>query len=264
MKAGHATQLRTPPWYCWVIAAACFLALYAPLVAIVFESFVEHTGAASRFVGLQWYRNVLANPALLEPLQRSLAVALSAAIASLLLGGAGAFLTVRGRVRGKALMEIVFLAPLILPELVLGIALLIIYALLRIPLGLVSIFIAHTTFCFSYSYVLIKTRLEAFDLRLEEAALDLGAPPLKVFLRVTWPLCWPAVVAAGLTAFAMSFDDFLVSFFTAGVSSDTLPMRLYALVKYGSNPETYALSSMILIATAGVFAGVSRLQTKRR
>lgn len=233
------------------ICGFCFVLIYLPIGAIIFESFVDRSSTGVRFARFDWYFKVLNNPAFLEPLWCSFRVAIFSMTAAVFLGAAGALAQVRGQYWGKSILEAFFLAPLILPDLVLGIASLVFFVAIDLPLGPLAMSVAHGTFCFSYAYILIKSRLQSFDVRLEEAGLDLGAKPWQVLAKVTWPLCWPAVLASGLTSFAMSFDDFAVSFFTAGVASDTLPMKLYAMVKYGSNPETYALSSLILLVTGG-------------
>jgi spermidine/putrescine transport system permease protein len=132
---------------------------------------------------------------------------------------------------------------------VLGLSLLIWFVLLRITLGSFSIILAHITFSVSYVIITVKARLDGFDYSLEEAAQDLGASPWQTFWRVTFPLIWPGVLSGALMAFTLSFDDFLITFFTAGVGSDTLPLKIYAMIKFGVSPEINALSTLMLGAT---------------
>ena len=136
-----------------------------------------------------------------------------------------------------------------MPEIVLGLSLLIWFVLLRFTLGTFSIILAHTTFSISYVIITVKARLHGFDQSLEEAAKDLGATPWKTFWKVTFPLIWPGILSGALIAFTLSFDDFLITYFTAGVGSDTLPLKVYAMIKFGVTPEINALSTIMLAAT---------------
>ena len=240
---------RRSQWWVKVVGVSAIVLLYLPLASIVVESFFDEVGEETHFAGLMWYEKVFSNHSLLDPLLISAGVGAVSSLIAVALGCAAALSLVRGRFPGRDLLYGVFIAPLIMPELVLGISSLVLFVTVGLPLGPLAMTIAHGTFCFAYALVLIRNRLETFDMRLEEAALDLGASPLQVMIKITLPLCLPGLIAAWLTAFAMSFDDFLVSFFTAGVGSDTLPMKLYSLVKFGMNPQTYALSSIILGVT---------------
>ena len=136
-----------------------------------------------------------------------------------------------------------------MPEIVLGLALLVWFVLLRVTLGVFSIILAHITFSMSYVIITVKARLHGFDESLEEAAWDLGATGWQTFWRVTLPLIWPGILSGALMAFTLSFDDFLITFFTAGVGSDTLPLKIYSMVKFGISPEINALSTIMLGVT---------------
>jgi spermidine/putrescine transport system permease protein len=142
-----------------------------------------------------------------------------------------------------------FYVPLVMPEIVMGLSLLIWFVRLGIPLGQFCIILGHITFSLSYVLITVRARLEDFDPSVEEAARDLGATPWQTFWRVTLPLISPAILSGALIAFTLSFDDFLVTFFTAGVGSDTLPVRIYSMIKFGMSPEIHALSSLVLGAT---------------
>jgi spermidine/putrescine transport system permease protein len=136
-----------------------------------------------------------------------------------------------------------------MPEIVMGISLLIWFVMLRLTLGTVSIVLAHITFSTSYVVITVKARLDGFDEALIEAAHDLGANSWQTFWRITLPIIWPGILSGALMAFTLSFDDFLITFFTAGVGSDTLPLKIYSMIKFGVTPEINALSTVMLGVT---------------
>jgi len=156
----------------------------------------------------------------------------------------------------------------VMPELVLGLSMLMWFVMLQVTLGAVSIILAHTTFCISYVVVTVRSRLQDFDEAMEEAAFDLGASAWQTFWRVTFPLIRPGVLAGALMAFTLSFDDFIIAFFTTGVASETLPLKLYSMIKLGVSREVYALSAVVLVVTyIGIHAITrqhSRPQIRRR
>jgi ABC-type spermidine/putrescine transport system permease subunit II len=237
--------------------------LFAPLVTVVVYSFLVPTptvsGAVEMRLGLAWYEGLFANGALGDALLVSVEIAAVVSVVASVLGGLGALALERGRFPGRDLLAAATLVPLVLPELVQGLASVIWFAALRMTLGTHSIILAHATFAVSYVVVTVRARLADFDGTLLEAAADLGAPPLAVFRRVTLPLALPGVVAGAMMAFTLSFDDFLISFFTAGVGADTLPMKLYAMIRFGLNREMYALSSLLILVTAAGLALQRRL-----
>lgn len=246
-----------PPVLFRLITVFGFLLLYVPLAVLVVYSFVDApaasgsaaaTAATSRWT-LKWYGAVFHNDILIEALVRSLWIGLWASVGSTVIGTLAALALERGRLPGRKVIEGVILLPLITPEIVLGLSLLVWFVILRLTLGTFSIIIAHITFSISYVIVTVRARLHDFDPVLEEAAHDLGANAWQTFWRVTLPLIFPGVLSGALMAFTLSFDDFLVTFFTAGVGSDTLPLKLYAMIKYGVSPEVNALSTLLLIAT---------------
>lgn len=256
-------RVYSSPRALWAIAIVVSVLLYLPLLTVLIESLLEHRpDEGAVFVGLLWYRKMLHNSGLAAPLLRSIFISFCSTVIATALGASAALFMTRRPFKGKFFWEGLFMLPLIMPDLILGMASLVLFVLLQLPLGVFSVILAHTTFAFSYVYILIKNRLQGLDLRLEEAASDLGALPHQVFWYVTWPQCWPAVLGAALSAFALSFDDFLISFFTAGVSSDTLPMRLYAMVKFGFDGETYALSSSLLLISFPIIVIALLLQNQ--
>lgn len=227
-----------------VVTALAFLLLYIPLVTLVWGSFHGPEGWT-----LEWYARVLTNSQTLEALERSVWIAACSTLISTVLGTAGALALERSRFRAKSALEVVTFVPLVMPEIVLGLSLLIWFVALRMTLGVLSIMLAHVTFSVSYVIITVRARLEGLDPHIEEAAQDLGATPLQVFFRVTLPLILPGVVSGALMAFTLSFDDFLITFFTAGVGTDTLPLRIYSMIKYGISPEIHALSTVLMVAT---------------
>lgn len=228
-----------------------FLVLYIPLALLVVYSFLGPVAGPGTPMGwtLEWYRRILSNRVVLEAFEQSLKVGFWSTLVSTLLGTMAALAIERTRFPGRRIFDAVTHLPLIMPEIVMGLALLIWFVTLRITLGTLSIVLAHVTFSLSYVIITVKARLAGFDESLEEAARDLGATPWQAFRQVTFPLIWPGVLSGALMAFTLSFDDFLITFFTAGVGSDTLPLKIYAMIKFGVSPEINALSTLMLGAT---------------
>lgn len=229
------------------ITWAAFILLYIPLLVLVIDSFKDP--AQGELWTLSWYARVLTNGKILSALEVSAGVGFFSTLISTVVGTAGALALQRSSFRGKSWLEGFSYVPLVMPEIVLGLSLLIWFALLRLTLGAVSLVLAHITFSLSYVIITVRARLEGFDRSLEEAAFDLGARPAQVFWRVTFPLIWPAVLSGALMAFTLSFDDFLVSFFTTGPGYDTLPLQIYAMIKFGVSREIHALSTLMLGVT---------------
>ncbi|MGK5082891.1 ABC transporter permease [Bdellovibrionota bacterium FG-1] len=247
------------------ITVFAFLLLYVPLMALVAYSFlgpVDGPGSAQVWT-LQWYRKILTNRLVLDSFNMSLYVGMWSTLVSTGIGTMAALAIERMRFPGRRLFDGLTHVPLIMPEIVLGLALLIWFVVLRITLGAFSIILAHVTFSVSYVIITVKSRLQGFDDSLEEAAHDLGASPWQTFWSVTFPLILPGILSGALMAFTLSFDDFLITFFTAGVGSDTLPLKIYAMIKFGVTPEINALSTLMLGATlilVGVFFKPKRYQ----
>jgi spermidine/putrescine transport system permease protein len=228
---------------------AAFVALYFPLLIMLAYSFIDHTSQGEPFFTLHWYQMALSNDQTLAALKVSLWVGFCSTLAATILGTLGALALQRSRFIGRETFGVLFYVPLVMPEIVMGLSLLIWFVRLGIPLGQFCIILGHITFSLSYVLITVRARLEDFDPSVEEAARDLGATPWQTFWRVTLPLISPAILSGALIAFTLSFDDFLVTFFTAGVGSDTLPVRIYSMIKFGMSPEIHALSSLVLGAT---------------
>jgi putrescine transport system permease protein len=231
--------------------------LYAPIVLLVLYSF-----NASRLVTVwagfstRWYAALLHDDQMLDAVWVTLRVGLLSATLATVLGALAAVALVRaGRFRGRALFSGMIYAPLVMPEVILGLSLLLLFVALGVDRGFWTVTLSHATVTLCYATVVIQARLSSFDRSLEEAAQDLGCTPLSAFLQVTLPNIAPAVAAAWMLAFTLSLDDLVIASFTSGPGATTLPMRLYSQVRLGVNPEINAVSTLLIaVVTVGVVA----------
>jgi len=238
--------------------------LYLPIAILVIYSFND-----SRLVtvwsgwSLRWYRELFNDAAMLESASVSFRIALLSASAATVLGTLAALALTRGRrFRGRLLFSGMIYAPLVMPEVITGLSLLLLFVAVDIDRGFWTITIAHTTLTLCFVAVVVQSRLVTFDMSLEEAAMDLGCPPLRTFLTVTLPLIWPAVASGWMLAFALSLDDLVIASFVTGPGATTLPIRIYSEVRLGVKPEINAVCTiMIAIVAAGLVA--ASLLTKR-
>ncbi|HXU80966.1 MAG TPA: extracellular solute-binding protein, partial [Polyangia bacterium] len=209
---------------------------------------------------LQWYGALVHDAALLASLRNSLTVAVVTTVASTVLGTAAALALERHRYRRRGALEALFALPIVVPEIVLASSLLLLFAALGLRLGFATVILAHVAFSLSYATVVVRARLAGFDRTLEEAAADLGAPPVRAFFRVTLPLIAPGVLGAALLVFALSIDDYVVTSFVAGVGSTTLPLHVYSMVKSGLSPAINAVSTLLVVATGLLLLGAFLLE----
>lgn len=231
--------------------------LYFPIAILVIYSF-----NASRLVTVwggwstRWYAALLNDSAMVEAAWISLRVAFLSATAATVLGTLAAVVLVRlGRFHGRTAFEAGVYAPLVMPEVITGLSLLLLFVALDIDRGFWTVTLAHTTVTLCFVAVVVQSRLLSFDLSLEEAAMDLGCPPWKTFLTVTLPLIFPAIAAGWLLAFVLSLDDLVIANFTSGPGAATLPMRIYSEVRLGVKPEINAICTvMIAFVAMGVVA----------
>ncbi len=238
--------------------------LYLPITILVIYSF-----NASRLVtiwggwSLAWYRELLHDDAILQSAGISLRVAALSASAATVLGTLAAVaLTRMGRFRGRLLLSGMIYAPLVMPEVITGLSLLLLFVAINVDRGFWTIVIAHTTLTMCFITVIVQSRLVGFDRSLEEAAMDLGCPPLKTFLTITLPLIAPAIAAGWMLAFVLSLDDLVIASFTTGPGATTLPIRIYSEVRLGVKPEINAVCT-IMIAIVALGTVVSSLIVKR-
>lgn len=247
---------RRSAWL-WCAAIAVYLFLYAPLAIVVLYSFND-SRLNAQWVGFTfaWYEKLFHNEAMLVAARNSLLIALAAAAASTVLGTMAGFALHRYRLR---LLPVLVLATIAIPEILMGVSLLIFFVLLNITLGMVSIILAHITFCIGFVALVVRARLAGMDESLTEAARDLGATPAQAFRWVTLPLIMPGVAAGALMAFTLSLDDFVITFFTAGAGSATLPLQIYTMVKIAVTPEVNAVSTLLMLLTLTLILIATRL-----
>jgi putrescine transport system permease protein len=252
--------------------------LYVPILSMIVFSFnnsrLVTVWDSARSPTLKWYGELLSNDQILSAAFLSIKIAIVAACGSVVLGTlAGVALARFGAFRGRALLAGMTTAPLVMPEVITGLSLLLLFVALEQTIGwpqgrgAVTITLAHITFCMAYVTVVVQSRLVGFDESLEEAAMDLGARPVKVFFRVTLPLIVPALVSGWLLAFTLSWDDLVISQFVAGPASSTLPMVIFSKVRLGVSPDVNALATiMVLIVASGIVVSSiwMRYQNKRR
>ena len=240
--------------------------LYGPIVLLVIYSF-----NASRLVtvwgGLstRWYAALAQDSQMLDAVWVTLRVGLVSATAATVLGTLAAVTLARARrFRGRTLLAAMIYAPLVMPEVILGLSLLLLFVALDLPRGFWTVTVSHATVTLCYATVVIQARLASFDLSLEEAARDLGCTPVGAFMKVTLPTIAPAVAAAWMLAFTLSLDDLVIASFTSGPGATTLPMRLYSQVRLGVNPEINAVSTLLIgVVSLGVIAAAV-IQRRRK
>ena len=234
-----------------LVALAAYVFLYAPIAVLVALSFNSSRLSASwEGFTLAWHVKAVNNPAVLQSLRNSLLVGGATTLVATALGTAAALALHRYRFKRTGAVEAAMMLPTVAPEIVLAASLLLLFASVGLRLGFASVILAHVGFTVSYAFLVVKARIAGFDHSLEEAAMDLGAGPVRVFLLVTLPAIFPAVLAAALLVFALSIDDYVVTSFVAGVGATTLPLQIYSMVKSGVSPEINAVSTMLLMATA--------------
>jgi putrescine transport system permease protein len=237
--------------------------LYLPIAILVIYSF-----NASRLVtiwggwSLRWYGELWRDAAMLDAASVSLRIALVSASAATVLGTLAALALTRYRFTGKLLFAGMIYAPLVMPEVITGLSLLLLFVTVDLDRGFWTIALAHTTLTMCFVAVIVQSRLVTFDRSLEEAAMDLGATPRRTFLTVTLPLIAPAVASGFLLAFALSLDDLVIASFVSGPGATTLPMRIYSEVRLGVKPEINAVCT-VLIAVVAAGLVVASLMTKR-
>ena len=230
------------------------LILYLPIAVVIFYSFnesrltVEFTGFS-----LKWYEMLWRDRDMKEALLNSIVLGFASCGIAAVIGTLGAIGMVRVDYKSKGMMEYLSTVPIMIPEIILGMVFLAFFSLLHLPFGMTTLILAHTTFCVPYIFMMVKARLIGIDRSLEEAARDLGASPVRTFFDITFPLIMPAVLSGSLLAFAMSFDDVVISIFVNGPKVNTLPVKVYTQLKTGVTPEINALCTIILLVIILVF-----------
>ena len=242
-------------WFNTVSLTLGFAFLYIPMVILIIYSFNE-SKLVTVWAGFstKWYGELMQNEAFLDAAWVTLRVAVFSSTIATVLGTMAAYVMVRGgRFLGRTLFSGMIYAPLVMPEVITGLSLLLLFIGIGLDRGILTIVLAHTTFSMCYVSVVVSSRLVTFDRSLEEAALDLGCSPAQAFRLVTLPIIAPAVISGWLLAFTLSLDDLVIASFTSGPSATTLPIKIFSAVRLGVSPEINALSTiMIAVVTVGV------------
>lgn len=246
----------------WTALVLVFLHL--PIAVLVLYSFnSSRLNIAWEGFTWRWYAEVWRSEPLLRAAMNSLIVAGVTTVVAVALGVAGAWLLQRYRFRGRRVVETLVGVPVMMPEIIMGVSLLVLFSSLSLPLGFGTVIAAHVTFCFPFVLLVVRARLAGLDPALEEAARDLGATPLTAFWLVIAPALRPAILAGGLMAFTLSMDEVIVTYFTASPGAATLPLRIFGMAKVGLNPMLNALSTLFVVAAIAVVLVQNRALRRR-
>ena len=246
----------------WASAITTYLFLYLPLVIVVVFSFND-SKLNAEWVGFtfRWYHQLFANDKMLTAASNSLVIALVASVAATVLGTLAGIALHRYKLR---LLPFLVLTPIAIPELLMGVSLVIFFVLVNqligiLELGLFTILLSHIAFCVGFVAIVVRARMQGMDDSLVEAARDLGATPFQAFRLITLPLLKPGIIAGALMAFTLSIDDFVITFFTAGAGASTLPLEIYSMIKIAVTPEVNAVSSLLMLLTLALIVIASRV-----
>jgi len=247
----------------WLVAVFNLVFLYVPiLVLLVFSFNASRLAATWQGFSWQWYGQLIQDRALHAATWNSLVVAAMSTMVATALGIPAAMGLERLARRSQHLLGSMFLLPLVIPEVMMGVSFLLFFVMMGMPLGLTTVLLGHVAFNLPIVILIVRAKLRKLDLRLQEAAADLGASPLQVFRLVTLPLLRPAIFGAVLMAFTVSLDDFIVTFFVAGPGATTLPLKVYSMIKSGVSPEINALSALLVFLSMGLVAFSLLLQRR--
>jgi spermidine/putrescine transport system permease protein len=244
-------------FWLWPIGLAIYGFLYLPLIIVVLFSFND-SKLNAEWVGFtwKWYQILFQDEVLLRAAANSLIIALISSFCATFLGTLAGMALHKYRLR---FLSGLVMAPIAVPDILMGISLLMFFVMLNVSLGMVSIVLSHITFCIGYVAIVVRSRLVGMDESLVEAARDLGATPWQSFRLITLPLIMPGIIAGALMAFTLSIDDFVITFFTAGVGSTTLPLQIYSMIKIAVTPEVNAISTLLMLLTLVLILIVSKL-----
>src|ERR1043166_2662158 len=254
----------------WVISILLYAFLYAPIVVVIAYSFnaAPHGGPWTEFT-TEWYGRLFNSSEKIAAAKNTLILATVSTLIATMLGTMLGYGLSRYSFPGKRLFSWLMYIPVVIPDIVMAVAMLLFYSLVRgwlglFELGMTTMILAHITFQISFVAIVVRSRLAGMDPAIEEAAHDLGASSWQTFWHVTFPLTLPGVLAGGMLAFTLSLDDFVVSFFTTGPGATTLPILIYSSVKRGITPDINALSTLIVLASVIGTIGVTLLQRPRK
>ncbi len=245
------TQDRKPLSFgAFAVSLAFF---YAPLLVLILFSFNASKTMTWTGFSLRWYGDLLFHSRdLWHALGNSALIALTSATVSTFMGTLAAIGMYWYNFRFKKYVQISSFLPLIIPEIIIGVSLLIMFGAIGLPLGLFTIFIAHTTFCLPYAMLIVSSRLDEFDYSIVEAAYDLGASEIDALVRVIVPVSMPGIIAAFLVSITLSLEDFVITFFVAGPGSSTLPLHIYSMIRFGVSPVINALSVLLIAGSVAL------------
>jgi len=254
---------RTSPRFLFIGCMGVYLFMYAPLLVLMAYSLTPtEYGTAWEGFTLKWYREVFANDDILDALKTSLIIAIPCVLISTAIGTITAITLYRSRFVGRALYQGILYIPLIMPDIVIGISLLLFYSSVNLELGILTILLAHVSFSIPLATLVIIARMQRIDRTLEDAAMDLGADEWTTMWKVTLPLLMPGIMAAALLTFPWSFNDFVITFFVSGVGSSTLPVRVYSMLRLGVSPMVNALGTLIILVPLIIVIIGTRLEKR--
>jgi spermidine/putrescine transport system permease protein len=237
-------------WFLRSWTALVFIFLYVPIVVLVVFSFnSSRLNIVWQGFTFRWYEELFNNAPLIRAAKNSLLIAAASTILSVIIGTVGAWLLHRYRYKFSQAIQTLVAIPMVMPEILMGISLLILFTSIGLKLGFTTVIIGHVTFCFPFVLVAVQARLQGLDPSLEEAALDLGATPLQAFWLVIVPCLKPAIIAGALMAFTLSIDELIVTYFVRTAASETLPIQIFGLARKGLSPMLNAVSTIFIVST---------------
>lgn len=241
----------------YLSSALIYAFLYLPLLIVIVYSFND-SRLNAEWVGftLDWYHTLFHDDIMIEAAFNSLMIALVSSLFATILGTLAGLAMYKYRLR---LLPILVLTPIAIPEILMGVSLLIFFVMLNMTLGLLSIALAHIAFCIGFVAIVVRSRLQGMDEGLVEAARDLGATPFQAFRLITFPIIMPGIIAGALMAFTLSIDDFVITFFTAGAGASTLPLQIYSMIRTAVTPEVNAISTLLMLVTLALITIASKL-----
>lgn len=250
-------MMKRRSWGLYAAGVAAYLFLYLPLVIVVLYSFND-SRLNAEWVGFtwHWYGVLFNDEQMIEAAWNSLVIGVVTSLISTVLGTLAGYAMYRYRLR---LLPVLVLTPIAIPEILMGVSLLIFFVMINLTLGMVSIVLSHIAFCVGFVAIVVRSRLAGMDESLTEAARDLGATQWEAFRLITLPLIMPGIVAGALMAFTLSIDDFVITFFTAGPDSVTLPLQIYSMIKIAVTPEVNAVSTLLMLLTLVLIVIATRL-----
>ncbi|MDW5415989.1 ABC transporter permease [Iodobacter sp. CM08] len=241
----------------WFAALFTYAFLYLPLIIVVMYSFND-SRLNAEWVGFtfKWYRILFNDEQMLVAARNSLLIGVITSFFSTIFGTLAGVAMYKYKLR---LLPVLVLTPIAIPEILMGVSLLMFFVMLNMTLGLFSVTLAHIAFCIGFVAIVVRSRLQGMDESLIEAARDLGATPIQAFRLITMPLIMPGIIAGALMAFTLSIDDFVITFFTAGAGASTLPLQIYSMIRIAVTPEVNAISTLLMLLTLALILIASKV-----